>query len=456
MGILNELLSSVLFWAAWIIIPFIMEIVPSIGSIVILIRKHIHPDRIDKPAIDPEITLLIPVYNSEDTLEACLKSVNDSDYPNDRIRIFVVNNQGKDNSFDVFAKCQKEYPDLIMQWMNAKQGKSRALNLALFNSSGKYIINIDSDGFLEKSALKNMVYCFENHPEFDCMTGAILTDQDAIMKYRRGKSRLLRRLENVEYAQAFLAGRSYASEANAVYTLSGAFSAFRKSSVLKSQLYNTDTICEDTQLTFQMRYLQNGRVGICESAIFFVDPIESMDKLYTQRQRWQRGSLEVSHMFLKDRARIRNMFTSPTVRTLVYDHTFAFPRLIWYLALICLLFMNYNPRLIIFSTLFLFGMYIVLNYFYYFSTLGYLSEFPEIHKFYRRQWTIIPLMPFFNLMVFFIRFMGIINSIGTASSWKTANLHEEKDKVKRIFDQDFARLHAVIERVDHFVNTDES
>ena len=221
MGILNELLSSVLFWAAWIIIPFIMEIVPSIGSIVILIRKHIHPDCIDKPAIDPEITLLIPVYNSEDTLEACLKSVNDSDYPNDRIRIFVVNNQGKDNSFDVFAKCQKEYPDLIMQWMNAKQGKSRALNLALFNSSGKYIINIDSDGFLEKSALKNMVYCFENHPEFDCMTGAILTDQDAIMKYRRGKSRLLRRLEYVEYAQAFLAGRSYASEANAVYTLSG-------------------------------------------------------------------------------------------------------------------------------------------------------------------------------------------------------------------------------------------
>lgn len=456
MGILNELLSSVLFWAAWIIIPFIMEIVPSIGSIVILIRKHIHPDRIDKPAIDPEITLLIPVYNSEDTLEACLKSVNDSDYPNDRIRIFVVNNQGKDNSFDVFAKCQKDYPDLIMQWMNAKQGKSRALNLALFNSSGKYIINIDSDGFLEKSALKNMVYCFENHPEFDCMTGAILTDQDAIMKYRRGKSRLLRRLEYVEYAQAFLAGRSYASEANAVYTLSGAFSAFRKSSVLKSQLYNTDTICEDTQLTFQMRYLQNGRVGICESAIFFVDPIENMDKLYTQRQRWQRGSLEVSHMFLKDRARIRNMFTSPTVRTLVYDHTFAFPRLIWYLALICLLFMNYNPRLIIFSTLFLFGMYIVLNYFYYFSTLGYLSEFPEIHKFYQRQWTIIPLMPFFNLMVFFIRFMGIINSIGTASSWKTANLHEEKDKVKKIFDQDFARLHAVIERVDHFVNTEES
>ena len=45
-----------------------------------------------------------------------------------------------------------------MQWMNAKQGKSRALNMALFNSEGKYIINIDSDGILEKSALKNLVH----------------------------------------------------------------------------------------------------------------------------------------------------------------------------------------------------------------------------------------------------------------------------------------------------------
>ena len=35
-------------------------------------------------------------------------------------------------------------------------------------------------------------------------------------------------MEFMEYAQAFLAGRNYASELNAIYTLSGAFSAFRK------------------------------------------------------------------------------------------------------------------------------------------------------------------------------------------------------------------------------------
>ena len=34
-----------------------------------------------------------------------------------------------------------------MQWLNAKQGKSKALNMALFNSGGKYIINIDGKNY---------------------------------------------------------------------------------------------------------------------------------------------------------------------------------------------------------------------------------------------------------------------------------------------------------------------
>ena len=334
MDILNRFANSFLFWAAWIIIPVIMEIIPSLGSVVILIKKTLFPVKYETPILQPEISLIIPVYNSQETLEECIRSISESDYPNSRIRIFLVNNQGQDDSFHVFTKCQKQFPDLMMQWLNAKQGKSKALNLALFNSDGKYIIHIDSDGLLEKSALTNMVNKFEGDSSIECMTGVILTDPAQVQAYPFGPKRLLRKMEFMEYAQAFLAGRNYASEMNAIYTLSGAFSAFRKSAVLKSQLYSTDTICEDTQITFQMKYLQKKKVSICENAIFFVDPIEDLNKLYTQRQRWQRGSLEVSALFLKKELKAYKMFRNENVRTLMYDHTFAFPRMIWYLALI--------------------------------------------------------------------------------------------------------------------------
>ena len=432
-----------------------MEIVPSLGSVFVLIKKHIFHKEIIKPAIDPEISLIIPIYNSMDTLEQCIRSIDESDYPDERIRIFLVNNQGQDDSFQVFCDCQQKYPQLQMQWLNAKQGKSKALNMALFNSEGKYIIHIDSDGLLERSALRNMVYRFEADQTIECMTGVILTDPKQVQAYPPVLPRILRKVEFMEYAQAFLAGRNYSAEVNAVYTLSGAFSAFRKSAVLKSQLYNTDTICEDTQITFQMKYLQKTKVGICEDAIFFVDPIEDMNKLYTQRQRWQRGSLEVSHLFLKDRLKARNMLTNVGVRTLLYDHTFAFPRMIWYLALICLLCMNYSFAQIGYSTLFLYGLYVLIGVFYYISTVGFLKNFKEIRKYYAKQWYVIPVLPIFNLMVFFIRFAGVINSINTDSAWKTRNFTQEKESFVQTVAKDFSVVGHFLVRISDFVNNEE-
>lgn len=454
MSIISRFMNSFIFWAAWIIIPVLMEIVPSVGSVIVLLKKRLIPAKYEKPIIYPEISLLIPVYNSQDSLEACISSINDSDYPNDKIRIFLVNNQGQDDSFKVFTECQKKFPQLMMQWLNAKQGKSKALNLALFNSDGKYIIHIDSDGILDKKALTNMVDKFESDLSIDCMTGAILTMPDQIEEYKGFFAKLLRKMEFMEYAQAFLAGRNYASELNAIYTLSGAFSAFRKSTVLKSQLYNTDTICEDTQLTFQMKYLQKKRVYMCENAIFYVDPIEDMNKLYTQRQRWQRGSLEVSHLFMKKRMNPLKIFTDVNIRTLMYDHTFAFPRVIWYLALICLVLMKYSFESIVYSTLFIFLLYILIGYCYYFTTIGFLSDFKEIRRYYARQWYVIPMLPLFNFMVFFIRLAGVVNSINTDSAWKTKTFTEEKREFWSVIREEFIVPVRIVEKIKKAVNTD--
>ena len=94
MVIIKQILNSFLFWGGWIIIPFIMEIVPALGSVFLLIRRNLrHKKKRKEMKIYPEISLIIPVYNSADTLYGCIKSVNDSTYPNDKIRIFLVNTE---------------------------------------------------------------------------------------------------------------------------------------------------------------------------------------------------------------------------------------------------------------------------------------------------------------------------------------------------------------------------
>lgn len=456
MGILKRILNSFVFWGAWIIIPVLMEIVPSLGSVFLLLKRRWRVSKQkEKPAIYPEISIIIPVYNSAETLFPCIESIYNSTYPNKSIRLFLVNNQGRDDSFSVYAECQRKFPDLRMQWLNAEQGKSRALNLALYNSEGKYIINLDSDGTLEPNALTNLIDKFEAHPDLNCMTGTVLTNVDQIKQYKGFFARLLRNLEFMEYAQAFLAGRSYASEMNAIYTLSGAFSAFRKSVILKSWMYNTDTICEDTHITFQMRYRQKERVEICESAIFFVDPIEGVNKLYTQRQRWQRGSLEVAQMFMDKNFKVHKLLKDVNVKTLLYDHTFAFPRMIWYLAMFCLMYLNYSSKVLLYSTAAIFALYILIGYFYFIASASLLKIDMKLRLYYLQHWWCIILLPAFNLVTYVIRLFGIINSIKTDSSWRTMDLTAEKDTFISTLKEENARIKKGLLKFQSFFNRDE-
>lgn len=205
MSFLTRLHNSVLFWGAWIVIPVLMEIVPALVGVLLLVRRRCRESGYAKPTIYPEISVIVPVYNSQNTLYQCIESIHNSTYPNGSIHIFLVNNHTPEDSFSVYAKAQQEFSDLHMQWLNAEQGKSRALNLALYNSEGKYIVNLDSDEILEKNALTNMVTKFEARPDLNCMTGSILTLPDGIRKYKTPLGRLLRELEFMEYAQAFMA-----------------------------------------------------------------------------------------------------------------------------------------------------------------------------------------------------------------------------------------------------------
>ena len=148
------------------------------------------------------------------------------------------------------------------------------------------------------------------------------------------------------------------------------------------------------------------------------------------------------------------MFSDVNVRTLVYDHTFAFPRMIWYLALFCLMCMNYSYKMILLSVLLLFGLYIIIGFLYFFSNVGFLKSFKEIQRYYKKQWYVIVLLPFFNLLVFFIRFAGVINSINTDSAWKTKNLTQEWKSFMDVIKKDFAFLLNIFNKIKKFVNVE--
>lgn len=441
---LQSTLFQMGFWITWALIPLVIEVIPTLFSIITSVKLKItnqnNPD--PKLTVLPLISIIIPVHNSEKTLRACLQSLSASTYPNQSMQILIADNGSIDDSSKEYDRIRTAFPQLNMQYFKTIQtGKSIALNAALSLSSGSYIINIDSDGYLEPNALINIIQRFANKPDVSAITGTILTQKETIKNNPHFLQRFLQKNEYFEYSQAFLAQRSVDAKRQQLFSMSGAFSAFRREVLLQTQLYQTDTVSEDTEMTFQIKDRLNGKVDFCESAIFFSTPVSNLNELYLQRQRWQRGELEILSKYRQPKTDPVNPFKKwKANRLLLLDHTFVFPKVIWLFASIVLIILGYSLYTIILSYAVIYCLYLFLNTLNMLISLDTLKPFTSERKFLQSLWWCIFTFPFYNFGCGMIRLIGILNSTMFKSSWDAVNLSQEMSGIKNIIHTDLQKL----------------
>ena len=444
----QELLRELVFWGIWLVIPLCIDIFSGIIGCIFVIKAHF-TKRDLKIDYLPNVTIMIPVYNSAKTLESCLTSISNQDYPLKNILVLLLNNGSKDDSYEIFCKFQKSNSKLRIWWLDSPNGKSKALNKGLYMADGKYIINIDSDGMLHKSAIVNIVEKFEKNQDIYAMTGVVLIDHEQIEENQNLHARLLQRCEAFEYAEAFLVGRGFQSYSNTMFTLAGAFSCYRKDIVYKTQLYNSETLGEDTHMTSQIRIFSKGKISLCENAFFYVDTIESLDKLYIQRQRWQRGQIEVASLFetsslFKDTVNKRQKCSFDVLKyNMLKDHTLVFPRFIWLFAMIYLIFYDYPLKLIIGANIIMYLAYVLNSFLYFCASKLFLNEQSPALSYMSKHWYIIFLLPIYRLVVFFMRLAGIINAAEKYAAWNTKTLSQERNQMKEVLKKRFSFYYRV-------------
>lgn len=107
----------------------------------------------------PLVSVLVPIYNVEKYIERCARSIFEQAYEN--LEIIFVNDCTPDNSVGVLRKVLAEYPNRIAQTQIINQEKNLGLAGArltgLKTSTGKYIQNIDSDDYIDKNMISDMV-----------------------------------------------------------------------------------------------------------------------------------------------------------------------------------------------------------------------------------------------------------------------------------------------------------
>jgi len=101
----------------------------------------------------PKVSIIIPTYNSGETLIKCLKSVHGQNYP--FYEVIVVDNFSNDNTL----KIAKEFGAKIIQ---QKCNPAMARNIGVANSCGRCILFLDSDQFLSPLVVEECVEKCEN------------------------------------------------------------------------------------------------------------------------------------------------------------------------------------------------------------------------------------------------------------------------------------------------------
>lgn len=451
--ITNKLFQQFIFWGVWLVIPLMYELIIGIISALICVFSFYTKKNEKALIFYPNVSILVPIYNSCNTLEKCLDSILCQTYPLQNIEIILINNGSEDKCYSIFQKFQSKNMQVKVWWINSKQGKAKALNKGIFCSSGNYIINIDSDGWLDKNAVKNIITKFENNSNISALTGVIMTEPELIEDTKDFFHKLLRRCEHFEYNEAFLVGRNYYSKLNSMYTLSGAFSCFRRDIILKTPMYNFATVGEDTHMTFQIRKNFKGTLALCENAFFYVDPIENLNKLYTQRQRWQRGQIEVANLYSDYHiGHLINLVRNPIMKIIVSDHTLVFPRLIWFFGMIYLYYINYPLSLLIASNLLIYVAYTFNSFIYLNVSALYLKDQKDSRKYILSHWYIVLFMAFYRFLLYWIRLAGIINSTSKQANWKTLTFSQETFIVVKRIKQILYKLYPLWKSIYYTLN----
>ena len=415
---MDQIIAFIIFWGVWLLIPIVVDGVTTLYTLlgVTLVQINRLRNRIPPLQSYPLVSIIIPVYNSEETLEACLRSIAAQDYPNEKMEIHLINNGSSDHSHQAFVRIREKL-DLHMGWFSTfEKGKSDALNAGIYMAKGAYILNIDSDVVLAPDAVRKVVEVMEYNLDLGAVTGAIQVlppeaDDPPL-------SSLLAKCEFFEYLTAFHVGREHQTLMQSIYTLSGAFSVFRTELLHRTDLYRNVTVTEDTDLTFELHDLYSEwRIACVSSAIAYVHPVESLSSLYAQRVRWQRGQIEVS-------ARYDELMNQPMwllrgfspARTLLVDHTLAFPRIVWTFLLPILALFGYPLSLIVMAFLVLYGFYLLTDMAW--VCVAWLGvDKPARQRLLNFLW-LLPAMPFYRMVVFWFRISGFLHAIAEPGAWR--------------------------------------
>lgn len=131
----------------------------------------------------PKTSIIVPIYNAQNTLSYCLDSILNQTYNN--YEIILVNDGSTDKSEALIKKYLQKYPDKIKYFSQKNGGVASARNNGINKSKGKYLFFVDNDDFLDSDYIERFVEEIERTKADVVFGGYKRTKKDGTILFRR-------------------------------------------------------------------------------------------------------------------------------------------------------------------------------------------------------------------------------------------------------------------------------
>lgn len=130
--------------------------------------------------MEPLVSVIIPVYNKEEYLDACMESLVNQTIP--EIEILLINDGSTDNSASVCDKW-KEKDARVQVIHKGNEGAAATRNMGISMAKGQYISFVDADDYMALDAYEICIRYMEESGADCCYFGRNLVSKGQILSH---------------------------------------------------------------------------------------------------------------------------------------------------------------------------------------------------------------------------------------------------------------------------------
>jgi cellulose synthase/poly-beta-1,6-N-acetylglucosamine synthase-like glycosyltransferase len=229
----------------------------------------------------PQVVVFIPCHNEEQVIAGSLDALLAADYPRDRLTIIPIDDRSTDGTAGILREFAERNPGLIEPFFRTggMPGKAAALADATAKVGGDVHLLFDADYVPGPKLLKQLAA-----PFFDPEVGAVM---GRVVPHNVGHG-LLTRLLDLERAGGYQVDQQARMNLGLVPQYGGTVGGVRREALSSVGGWRTDTLAEDTDMTFRL-LLRGWEVVYQNRSECYEEVPENWPTRIRQIRRWAHG-----------------------------------------------------------------------------------------------------------------------------------------------------------------------